>query len=159
MKATLVLLSYLNANFAMKYLLWYTSMILFPIKFSILTPLDTLNLAVRCSPSYTYCGQKPTWKPCRQLQILLSPAPLPDTFEKGEGGKVESFLASHTSQIDVASNGGCCREEKSHKHWSLFTLLLSSVCKFFFFCYFKSKEIIWIDCTENHRKIELSQMS
>ena len=27
----------------------------------------------------------------------------------------------------ITSNGGYRREEKSHKHWSLFTMLLSSV--------------------------------
>ena len=55
----LALMSYLNANFAMKYLLWYIWMIFFMLFFifiliwySILTPVDTLNLVVRCSPSY-----------------------------------------------------------------------------------------------------------
>ena len=56
-------LSYLNVNFAIKYLLLYTSKIIFMfffifilIKFSILTPVDTLNLAVGCSPSYDIKG-------------------------------------------------------------------------------------------------------
>ena len=31
------------------------------------------------------------------------------------------------------SNGGCRREEKSCKHWSLFTKLLSSIPAFFLF--------------------------
>ena len=35
----------------------------------------------------------------------------------------------------VTSNGGCRREEKSRKHWSLSTMLLTSVTKIFpFFC-------------------------
>ena len=60
MLALLALFYYLDANFAIKYLLGYTSMILFMffltfilIEFSFFTPVDTLNLAVRCSPSYT----------------------------------------------------------------------------------------------------------
>ena len=57
------------------------------------------------------------------------------------------------------SNGGCRREEKSRKQWSLFTMLLSSDIEISFICYFKSKAIVCIDCTENQRKIELSQMS
>ena len=59
MVAPLASLSNLNANFAMKYLLRYTEIIHFMlffifivIKFSILSPVDTLNLAVGCSPSY-----------------------------------------------------------------------------------------------------------
>ena len=59
MLALLALFYYLDANFAMKYLLGYTSMILFMffltfilIEFSFFTPVDTLNLAVRCSLSY-----------------------------------------------------------------------------------------------------------
>ena len=31
------------------------------------------------------------------------------------------------------SNGGCRREEKSRKHWSLFTKLLSSITAIFFY--------------------------
>ena len=59
MLALLALFYYLDANFAIKYLLGYTSMILFMffltfilIEFSFFTPVDTLNLALRCSPSY-----------------------------------------------------------------------------------------------------------
>ena len=59
MLALLAFFYYLDANFAIKYLLGYTSMILFMffltfilIEFSFFTPVDTLNLAVRCSPSY-----------------------------------------------------------------------------------------------------------
>ena len=65
MLALLALFYYLDANFAIKYLLGYTSMILFMffltfilIEFSFFTPVDTLNLAVRCSPSYTNQRQK-----------------------------------------------------------------------------------------------------
>ena len=57
------------------------------------------------------------------------------------------------------SNGSCRLEEKSLKHWSLFTMLLSSVTENFFNGYIKSKAVVCIDCTENQRKIELSQMS
>ena len=64
MLALLALFYYLDANFAIKYLLGYTSMILFMffltfilIEFSFFTPVDTLNLAVRCSPSYTSYGR------------------------------------------------------------------------------------------------------
>ena len=32
------------------------------------------------------------------------------------------------------SNGGCRREEKSRKHWSLFTKLLSSITAIVFIC-------------------------
>ena len=32
---------------------------------------------------------------------------------------------------DFTSNGGCRREEKIRKHWSLFTMLLTSVTKIF----------------------------
>ena len=32
------------------------------------------------------------------------------------------------------SNGSCRLEEKSLKHWSLFTMLLSSVTEIFFIC-------------------------
>ena len=34
----------------------------------------------------------------------------------------------------LGSNGGCRREEKSRKHWSLFIKLLSSVTAIFFIC-------------------------
>ena len=34
----------------------------------------------------------------------------------------------------LTSNRGCRREEKSHKHWSLFTKLLSSVTAIVFIC-------------------------
>ena len=34
----------------------------------------------------------------------------------------------------ITSNGGYRREEKSRKHWSLFTMLLSSVTAIFFIC-------------------------
>ena len=54
------------------------------------------------------------------------------------------------------SNGGCRREEKSRKHWSLFTMLLSSVTNFFFFLLDQiQKTIVCIDCTENQRKIKI----
>ena len=36
--------------------------------------------------------------------------------------------------IVYTSNGGCRRAEKSRKHWSFFTMLLSSVTDFFFIC-------------------------
>ena len=38
----------------------------------------------------------------------------------------------HITSYYITSNGGCRREEKSRKHWSLFTMLLSSVADFFF---------------------------
>ena len=57
------------------------------------------------------------------------------------------------------SNGGYRREEKSHKHWSLFIMLSSSVTAIFFICEIKSRAIVHIECTENQRKIGLSQMS
>ena len=38
------------------------------------------------------------------------------------------------SKESNTSNGGYRREEKSHKHWSLFTMLLSSVTAIFFVC-------------------------
>ena len=44
------------------------------------------------------------------------------------------FLPLQFTQ-NPTSNGGCRREEKSRKHWSLFTMLLTSVTKIFlFFC-------------------------
>ena len=40
---------------------------------------------------------------------------------------------THTrTHTHLTSNGGCRREEKSRKHWSLFTMLLSSVTEIFF---------------------------
>ena len=54
----LALFSYSNANFAVIYLIWFTSVICFMlffiftlIRFSILAPVDTLNLAFGCSLS------------------------------------------------------------------------------------------------------------
>ena len=64
------------------------------------------------------------------------------------------------AQDDITSNGGYRREEKNHKHWSLFTMLfIFSYCNFFFICEIKSRAIVCIECTENPRKIGLSQMS
>ena len=57
------------------------------------------------------------------------------------------------------SNGGCRREEKSRKHWSLFTMFLSSVTEFFLFDRSSQKQFVCIDCTENIKRIGLSQMS
>ena len=57
------------------------------------------------------------------------------------------------------NTGGCRLEEKSRKHWSLFTKLLSLVTAKLFFYQNKSIAIVCIDCTENQRKIGLSQMS
>ena len=36
-------------------------------------------------------------------------------------------MAQASGWFERTSNGGYRREEKSHKHWSLFTMLLSSV--------------------------------
>ena len=58
----------------------------------------------------------------------------------------------------VTSNGGCRREEKSCKHWSNLASM-SLVTANLFFCYIKSRAIVYIDCTENQRKIGLSQIS
>ena len=59
----------------------------------------------------------------------------------------------------TTSNGGCRREEKSHKHWSFFNKFLFSVTVYLFICQIKSRAIACIDCTENQRKIGLSQMN
>ena len=48
---------------------------------------------------------------------------------------------------------------KKSWNWSLFTKLLSPVTANLFICYIKSRAIVCIDCTENQRKIGLSQMS
>ena len=45
------------------------------------------------------------------------------------------------SQIIGTSNGGYRREEKSHKHWSLFTKFLSSVTAFFFLLKSNQKQL------------------
>ena len=85
-------------------------------------------------------------------------------------GKVQLYFTEMTEMTKLAafkgvnfytctSNGGCRREEKSRKHWSLFTKLLSLVNTYFFFYQIKSRAIVCIDCTENQRKIGLSQMS
>ena len=49
------------------------------------------------------------------------------------------------------SNGGYRREQK--KHWSLFTMALTSATVIFFNCYIKSSVIVYIECTKNQRKI------
>ena len=64
------------------------------------------------------------------------------------------FRASNST-----SNGGCLREEKSCKHWSLFTKLLFSVTANLSTCKIKSKALACIGCTVNPRNIGLSQMS
>ena len=40
-----------------------------------------------------------------------------------------------------ASNGGCRREEKSRKQWSIFTMLSSSVIEIFFFIKLNQKQL------------------
>ena len=50
------------------------------------------------------------------------------------------------------SNGGYRREEKSHN------AVIFGHCNFFI-CEIKSRAIVCIECTENQRKIGLSQMS
>jgi len=44
-------------------------------------------------------------------------------------------------KYQITSNGGCRREEKSRKHWSLFTMLLSSVTEFFLFVRSNQKQL------------------
>ena len=41
----------------------------------------------------------------------------------------------------ITSNGGCRREEKSRKHWSLFTMLLSLATDFFLLDQIKSNSM------------------
>ena len=47
-------------------------------------------------------------------------------------GKIIYFIG-FLKEVVITSNGGCRREEKSRKHWSLFTMLLTSVTKIFSF--------------------------
>ena len=51
-----------------------------------------------------------------------------------------SFLLTTSEKVwlGFTSNGGYRREEKSYKHWSFFTMLLSSVNEFF--CFFRSNQ-------------------
>ena len=70
----------------------------------------------------------------------------------------ESFIKA-VNLWDITSNGGCHPEEKSRKHWSLFTKLLFPVTVNLFFCQVKSRAVVYIDCTGNQRKIGLNQMS
>ena len=50
-------------------------------------------------------------------------------------------ISNITSNMNYTSNGGCRREEKSRKHWSLFTMLLSSVTEFFLFVRSNQKQL------------------
>ena len=73
--------------------------------------------------------------------------------------KISVFLSIKDIVISDTSNGGCRREEKSRKHWSVFTMLLFLVAEIFLFVRSNQKQFVYIDCTENHRKIGPSQMS
>ena len=59
----------------------------------------------------------------------------------------------------ISSNGGYRREEKSRKHWLVSTKLWFSVTAIFFIYQIKSKTIVYIDGTENQKKLGLSQMN
>ena len=47
-------------------------------------------------------------------------------YEATDSYKVAAF--KHSIDITSTSNGGCRREEKSRKHWSFFTDMLSRIC-------------------------------
>ena len=51
------------------------------------------------------------------------------SFEGSRGVVVGQIL----DNLSFTSNGGCRREEKSRKHWSLFTKILSSITAIFLF--------------------------
>ena len=57
------------------------------------------------------------------------------------GTLVFVIFSLHSSILQNTSNGGCRREEKSRKHWSFFTLLLSSVMEFFLFIRSNQKQL------------------
>ena len=64
-----------------------------------------------------------------ESNLLRHTAQLKHFFGQRRGPKGDFFL---TVCPFVTSNGYCRREEKSRKHWSLFTMLLSLVNIFFF---------------------------
>ena len=57
-------------------------------------------------------------------------------------------------------NGGCRREEKNCKHWSLFTMLLSSVTDFFFFLWhqIKSNCMYWLHWKSEKNRTEPNEL-
>ena len=73
--------------------------------------------------------------------MIFPPAPLKMLFSDQHGMKNFLNIILHArkkkqKQIGIkifTSNGGYRREEKSHKHWSLFTMLSSSVTANFLF--------------------------
>ena len=67
----------------------------------------------------------------------------------------EEHCTWETHMMFFTSNGGCRREENSRKDWSLFSKLLSLVTENLYIYWIKSRAIVYIDCTENQRKISL----
>ena len=68
---------------------------------------------------------------------------------------------SITDTLINASKGGCRREEKSRKHWSLFTKLLSLVTAKFFFLLDQinlSRAIVCFDCIKKNRPTPISRV-
>ena len=57
------------------------------------------------------------------------------------------------AQDDITSNGGYRREEKNHKHWSLFTMLfIFSYCNFFFICEINQERLYVLNALKIRKK-------
>ena len=67
-------------------------------------------------------------------------------------GSQHPIKAASPHKKAFTSNGGYCCEEKSHKHWSLFTILSLSVIVNFFVSWIRLGVIVYIKSTENHKK-------
>ena len=64
---------------------------------------------------------------------LLSDQGLQKTRKKNQAVSFEIIPFVAVKGLNYTSNGGYRREEKSHKHWSLLTMLSSSVTENFSF--------------------------
>ena len=70
-----------------------------------------------------------------------------------------NVLKSEYPSVSITSNGGCRREEKSRKHWSLFTKFLSLVTALFYLLdQIKSHCMYWLHWKSQKNRTEPNEL-